>query len=138
MPFGLAGSNELRILIEATNNSIAAINATTAAVERMAAATATTTTATRAAAVANNGFNSSLHSTLSVTRGMFIRMIALAGVMAVFGAATKGTIGAAMDFEDSFTGIRKTMDATEEEFKQMEQTNRDLAKSMPVTVDEIN
>jgi TP901 family phage tail tape measure protein len=45
---------------------------------------------------------------------------------------------AAIDFESSFAGIRKTMDLTEAEFKQLAQANRDLAKAIPVSVNELN
>lgn len=44
----------------------------------------------------------------------------------------------AMKFEDSFAGVRKTVDATELEFEQLEQQFRDLAKTIPVNVNEIN
>lgn len=55
-------------------------------------------------------------------------------LLAVAGTATK----AAVDFESSFAGIRKTMDLTESEFRQLAQANRDLAKSIPVSVNELN
>lgn len=42
------------------------------------------------------------------------------------------------DFESSFAGVRKTVDASEEEFDAMEQQFRDLAKSIPVNVNELN
>jgi TP901 family phage tail tape measure protein len=44
----------------------------------------------------------------------------------------------AMDFESSFAGVRKTVDATDAEFKQMEQSFRDLSKTIPVNVNELN
>jgi TP901 family phage tail tape measure protein len=44
----------------------------------------------------------------------------------------------AIDFESSFAGIRKTVDATEPEFKAMEQQFRNLAKQIPVNVNELN
>lgn len=49
-----------------------------------------------------------------------------------------GTIGAAISFESSFAGIRKTMDLTETEFGEMAAANRQMAKEIPVTANEIN
>lgn len=42
------------------------------------------------------------------------------------------------DFESSFAGVRKTVDATEEEFSQLSQSFRDLSKIIPVNVNELN
>jgi len=44
----------------------------------------------------------------------------------------------AIDFESSFAGVRKTVDATESEFATMAQSFRDLAKEIPVSVNELN
>lgn len=49
-----------------------------------------------------------------------------------------GAIKSAMDFESSFAGVRKTVEATDAEFAQMEQAFRDLAKTIPVNVNELN
>ncbi len=54
--------------------------------------------------------------------------------MAGFAFATK----AAIDFESSFAGVRKTVDATEEEFGRLATGLRNLATTIPVTVNEIN
>lgn len=59
------------------------------------------------------------------------------GVAAIRGAFSN-TIGAAIEFESSFAGVRKTVDATEEEFAQLAQGFRDLAKTIPVNVNELN
>jgi TP901 family phage tail tape measure protein len=45
---------------------------------------------------------------------------------------------AAIDFESSFAGIRKTMDLTEGQFQQLAQANRDLAKQIPVSANKLN
>ncbi len=55
-------------------------------------------------------------------------------IVAAFGAATK----AAVDFESSFAGVRKTVDASESEFKTISDSFRGLAKEIPVSVNEIN
>ncbi len=55
-----------------------------------------------------------------------------------FQASLKGTIGAAISFESSFAGIRKTVDATEEEFSRLAKANREMARTIPATADDIN
>lgn len=52
--------------------------------------------------------------------------------------ALRGTIGAAVDFESSFAGVRKTVDATEEEFQAIARAFRDMAMEIPVNVNELN
>lgn len=45
---------------------------------------------------------------------------------------------AAIDFESSFAGVRKTVNATEPEFAAMAQQFRNLAKEIPINVNELN
>ena len=45
---------------------------------------------------------------------------------------------AAINFESSFAGVRKTVDATEAQFGELAQSLRDLAKEIPVNVNELN
>lgn len=45
---------------------------------------------------------------------------------------------AAIDFEDAFAGVRKTVDATEAEFQIMEKGLRNMAKEIPVSVEELS
>ena len=64
------------------------------------------------------------------------RTLALIGAAATaaFGLAAKSSI----DFETAFTGVRKTVTATEEEFKQLEATIRNMAKAdVPINVNEL-
>jgi TP901 family phage tail tape measure protein len=49
-----------------------------------------------------------------------------------------GAAKVAVDFESSFAGVRKTVDATDAEFVQMAQAFRDLAKEIPINVNELN
>lgn len=67
---------------------------------------------------------------------------AVAKAFAVLTAAATAlsaiSIKFAIDFESSFTGIRKTVDATENQFALLEQQFRDLAKIIPVSVNELN
>lgn len=44
---------------------------------------------------------------------------------------------ASMDFESAFAGVRKTVDATEEEFAVLRQGIRDMAKELPASANEI-
>jgi TP901 family phage tail tape measure protein len=56
------------------------------------------------------------------------------GVAAVLGAS----VVAAAKFEDAFADVRKTVDASPAEFKRMETGLRNLAKEIPVSVDELS
>ena len=44
---------------------------------------------------------------------------------------------AAVDFESAFAGVRKTVDATEEQFADLEQGIRDMSKELPASASEI-
>lgn len=55
-------------------------------------------------------------------------------IAGAFAASSK----AAMDFESSFAGVKKTVDGTDAEFAQMAQAFRDLAKQIPINVNELN
>lgn len=57
-----------------------------------------------------------------------------APLLAMGGASVKF----ATDFESSFAGVRKTVDATEDEFAELSQGFRDLSKEIPISVNEIN
>lgn len=94
----------------------------------MAQATATT-----------KAFNNSLlgaaqrHAAAFNTIG--IAALAFGGMLAF---AMKGAADAAIEFESSFAGVRKTVDATETEFAALAQGFRDMAKEIPVNVNELN
>jgi len=49
-----------------------------------------------------------------------------------------GAIKAASDFESSFAGVRKTVNATEPEFAALAQQFRDLSKEIPINVNQLN
>lgn len=64
-----------------------------------------------------------------------------AAAMAAAGAAV-GVVGgmaisAGSDFESAFAGVRKTVDATEEQFAELEDRLRDMAKNKPQTAVEL-
>ena len=62
--------------------------------------------------------------------------------LSVFSGATITALGlsakAGIDFEDAFAGVKKTVDATDEQLDEMKQQIRDLAKVMPATTTEIS
>jgi TP901 family phage tail tape measure protein len=72
----------------------------------------------------------------SLARGLGFTA-ATAGVVG-FGVALRDTVGAAIDFESSFAGVRKTVDATEPQFAALSEGFRNLAREIPVGVDELN
>lgn len=55
-------------------------------------------------------------------------------IVAVFGAATK----AAIDFESSFAGVRKTVSGTEADFVEISKQFRMMSREMPISVHELN
>ncbi|MCI7306150.1 MAG: phage tail tape measure protein [Trueperella sp.] len=65
----------------------------------------------------------------------------IGGVLVAFGAgltaAFAGSAKAAIDWESSFAGVRKTVDASEAEFALLDTRLRDMARSMPATHAEI-
>lgn len=63
-----------------------------------------------------------------------ITMGATAAGVAAIGAALGGSVKAAIDFESSFAGVRKTVNASEAEFGQLRQGLRDMAKEIPTSV----
>ena len=61
-----------------------------------------------------------------------------AGVTVPLVALGAGAARAAIQFESSFTGVRKTVDATEAQFAMLSQGFRDMAKEVPINVNELN
>jgi len=58
----------------------------------------------------------------------------ITGVVAAIGGAS---LKMAVDFEDAFAGVRKTVDATEEEFAGLDKALREMTKELPVTYVEL-
>ena len=54
------------------------------------------------------------------------------------GSALVASAKSAIDFEDSFTGVEKTVDGTEEQMAELKQGIRDMAKEIPSTTTEIS
>jgi len=64
----------------------------------------------------------------ALTRTLTVPLVALGA----------GAIKAASDFESSFAGVRKTVNATEPEFAALAKGLRNMAKEIPVNVNELN
>jgi TP901 family phage tail tape measure protein len=95
---------------------------------KMAEATATT-----------KAFSGTLLTSAQQNSAAFTSLgIAAVGIGVGIGLALKHAADAAIEFESSFAGIRKTVDATEPEFAALAQGMRDLAKEIPVNVNELN
>lgn len=62
----------------------------------------------------------------------------LMAVSAVTAAIGGYSINAAMEFESSFAGVRKTVDATEAEFNELSDAIRNMALEKPIDVNDIN
>lgn len=58
--------------------------------------------------------------------------------VAGIGLAMRGTVNAAIDFESSFAGVRKTVDATEPQLKALAADFREMSREIPVSVNELN
>lgn len=63
---------------------------------------------------------------------------AIAATGAGIAAALASGLNEFIQFESSFTGVRKTVNATEAEFKALEDQFRSLSKQIPVDVNELN
>lgn len=61
----------------------------------------------------------------------------LLGVGAAAITAAGLAVRSAIEFESAFAGVRKTVDATEEEFKQLEENILEMSRSIPVAATEL-
>jgi TP901 family phage tail tape measure protein len=61
--------------------------------------------------------------------------LGLTAPIVAFGALS---VKAAMDFESSFAGVRKTVDATEEEYAQLAQSAKDMSEQKVVSASQVN
>lgn len=70
--------------------------------------------------------------------GLTGRQAGVAGLAAGLAILSKRAVQAGIDFEDSFAGVRKTVDATEAVFAGLETDLRGLARQIPVNVNQLN
>lgn len=127
----MAEVTSLQIAIEAVNGASAELRTITNDLKKLEA---------QAGGASNsaNNFGDSLGKSARRTAEFATAIVGVQlGANAVRGALT-GTVGAAIDFESSFAGIRKTVDATESEFADLASTNRAMARELPISVNEIN
>ncbi len=91
---------------------------------------------TRQAARTQETFEQSLKRTgdAAQTIGRSWSVAVTAPIVGGLGLASK----AAIDFESSFAGVRKTVEASEAEFAVLQRDLRNLAKQIPVNVNELN
>lgn len=85
------------------------------------------------------GFNEA-EAKIQSSSAIMLRQATLLSAGMTAALAVVGTVAVreAMKFEDSFTGVRKTVDATEAEFAQLEASFRNMSKSIPASVHDIN
>lgn len=82
----------------------------------------------------DKGFN----KIMSAGQKCFSVIATAAGVATVaVGAATAAAISVGSDFESAFAGVKKTVDATEEEYEQLRQNILDMTKEIPSSASEI-
>ena len=95
--------------------------------------------------------NAQIKKELSATTALLSRTFA-GGATAAFATATAGavgavaalagamalTVGASSKFEDSFAGIKKTVDASEAEFDKLAVSIRTLATEIPIATSQLN
>ena len=88
--------------------------------------------------VDDSGFKKGLNRLKSIG-STALKAVGKAAVAVGTAVSTLGgyALKASIDFESAFAGVRKTVDATEEEFKMLEKGIRDMSKRMPQTASEI-
>ena len=86
----------------------------------------------------SKGFEKGL-DTAGIKLGKFgkVAALGLAAVAIGVAGALAGSASAAIDFESAFAGVRKTVDATEAQFGELEVGIRQMATEMPITANEI-
>lgn len=85
------------------------------------------------------GFGAALTAGLSTQSAALMRGGAAASILisAPIIAGVAASVSAAVNFETAFAGVRKTVNATDAEFKILEQGIRNMAKEMPFAREEI-
>lgn len=89
------------------------------------------------------GFERSLVRSGAMAQGFGAKLSSSLGMAAKVGVAALGGLGvasikSAIDFESSFAGVRKTVEATPKQFDQLAQSLRNMAKEIPASVNDLN
>lgn len=96
----------------------------------------------QAAGATNAMANQMQGAAAKASRGSTAAMSAMSKVgqasLLVLAAGFAFSARAAIEFESTFAGVRKTVDASEKQFKALEKNLRGLAKVIPVNVNELN
>src|SRR5699024_8270310 len=107
------------------------------------------TSAVNSVALAVNSGGNQIDTRLSRTQGKMAGFgMAVSGISAgiatsflaaaaVTSAGIAGLVNEARKFQDAFTGVRKTTDATEEQFAKLSRGLRDMTLEIPATAEEI-
>lgn len=74
-------------------------------------------------------------SSAVIARQLGAMSVAVTAALTAVGVVAVKTF---MEFESSFAGVRKTINATELEFSKLKQSVRDLSKTLPISTTEIN
>lgn len=74
----------------------------------------------------------------AVKAGAVAAATAIAAVGTAIGAVTVKSFNLAVEFETAFAGVKKTVNATDEELAELEKGIRDMAKEVPATTTEIS
>ncbi|MBN1775476.1 MAG: phage tail tape measure protein [Clostridiales bacterium] len=87
-----------------------------------------------------DGFLSSFGSVMkgAVKAGAIAAATAIAAVGTAIGAVTVKSFNLAVEFETAFTGVKKTVEGTDEQMAELEKGIRDMAKEVPATAVEIS
>ena len=92
----------------------------------------------QAAAAANETTNTVIKAYNKIGALQMGAIGGVVGAVSGIGAALLFGVGAASKFEDSFAGIRKTVEASESEFNTLAMSIRDMALELPVATSELN
>lgn len=86
----------------------------------------------------SSGFEKGLKSLGSVaSKGLSATTKAIGAVSTGLATAAGFAIKAGIDFESAFTGVKKTVDATDEQLQQLKSSIREMSTEMPQTASEI-
>lgn len=70
-------------------------------------------------------------------QGIAAQALAFGGAYLGIREGVSGTIGAAIKFESAFADVRKVVDATDEQFQNMERSIKDMSRQLPLSATEI-
>ena len=80
-----------------------------------------------------------LTGTIAKHQGAFLAAgAAITGIGIATGFAMSKMVKQAISFEDAFIGVKKTVELSEEEFKKLEKRFKDMAKTIPMTFEELS